>query len=233
MSDPKAVVLLSGGLDSTTVAAIAKSEGRELYALTIDYNQRHSTELAAARRVADLFGIKHRIVLPIDLRLFGGSSLTSDSISIPKNTALEIIGKEIPSTYVPARNTIFLSLALAFAETVSADEIYIGVSSVDSSGYPDCREEFITAFEHLAGIATKQGVESSTRLKINAPLQHLSKAETIRRGIELGVDYGLTWTCYAPTDSALACGQCESCLLRLQGFREAGVKDPLKYASAE
>ena len=222
-----AVILLSGGLDSATVAAIARADGQELFALTIDYNQRHQVELDAARNVAQFLGIQNQIVLPVDLRLFGSSSLT-DEIDVPKDVPKDQIGRSIPNTYVPARNTVFLSLALAYAETVGAREIYLGISAVDFSGYPDCRPEFLTAFEQLANAATKLGVETSG-FRIHAPLLHWSKAKTIRRGLELGLDYGLTWTCYDPAPSGLSCGRCESCSLRLQGFREAGVSDPLIY----
>ena len=232
MKSEKAVVLLSGGLDSATVAAIAKADGKELFALTIDYNQRHQVELEAAKKVAQFLGIRNQIVLPVNLRLFGGSSLTGE-LEVPKNVPPEQIGRSIPNTYVPARNTLFLSLALAYAETVGAEEIYLGISAVDSSGYPDCRPEFLTAFEHLANVATKLGVESAlsnrSGFRIRAPLLHWSKAETIRCGLELGLDYGLTWTCYDPGWNGLSCGRCESCTLRRQGFREAGASDPLVY----
>ncbi len=222
-----AVVLLSGGLDSTTAAAVAKAEGCELYALTIDYNQRHRIELETAARIANFFNVRKHVVLPIDLRIFGGSSLT-DSIEVPKDVPLTEIGKTIPNTYVPARNTIFLSLALAFAETVSASEIYIGVSSIDSSGYPDCRPEFVRTFEQLANIATKAGLESHP-FSIRTPLLELSKKETIELGLSLGVDYSLTFTCYDPTPEGWSCGHCESCLLRLDAFRQAGKTDPIRY----
>lgn len=224
---PRAVVLLSGGLDSTTAAAVAKSEGFELYALTIDYNQRHRIELDAARRVADWLGVKRHIVMPIDLRLFGGSSLTDD-IEVPKDVPAEEIGRKVPSTYVPARNTIFLSLALALAETVEATKIFIGISEVDYSGYPDCRPEFLNAFSELARWATKSGIEGGS-ISVEAPLMTLRKSEIIRLGLSLGVDYGLTRTCYDPLDDGRSCGRCESCLLRLAAFREAGVRDPLPY----
>ena len=230
VSPARAVVLLSGGLDSSTVAAIAKAECDELFALTIDYNQRHHIELDAARRVAAFLGISRHVVLPIDLRVFGGSALT-DQIDVPKDVPLADIGQTIPSTYVPARNTVFLSLALAFAETLGARDIYLGISSVDSSGYPDCRPEFLTAFERLANVATKIGVESDgAGFRIHAPIMALSKADTIRKGFELGVDYGLTWTCYDPSPNGMSCGRCESCTLRLHAFQEAGVSDPLVYA---
>lgn len=231
-TNKRAVVLLSGGLDSTTVAAIAKSEGRELFALTIDYNQRHKIELQAAKNVAEYFEIQKHVILPLDLRIFGGSSLT-DSWEVPKNVPLEQIGKSIPNTYVPARNTVFLSLALAFAESVAAQEIYIGVSAIDSSGYPDCRPDFLASFEQLANLATKFGLESRQKgtegFRIRTPLLALSKTETIKYGLSLGVDYALTWTCYDPDESGLSCGVCESCLLRLHGFQGAGVDDPLPY----
>ena len=226
----RAVVLLSGGLDSTTAAAVAKSEGFELYALTIDYNQRHRVELEAARRVADWLGVRCHIVMPIDLRLFGGSSLTDD-IEVPKDISLEQIGQTIPNTYVPARNTIFLSLALAFAETTDSEKIYIGISEVDYSGYPDCRPEFLAAFSELARLATQTGVEGKSTISIEAPLMHLRKSEIIRLGISHGVDYGLTYTCYDPLSDGQSCGRCESCLLRLTAFREIGQTDPLRYAT--
>ena len=231
----RAVVLLSGGLDSTTAAAVARSEGFELYALTIDYNQRHRIELDAARRVADRLGVKRHIVMPIDLRLFGGSSLTDD-IEVPKDVPTEQIGQRIPNTYVPARNTVFLSLALAFAETVEATKIFIGVSEVDSSGYPDCRHEFLNAFSELARLATQSGVEGGVAGKatiaVEAPLMTLRKSEIIRLGLSLGVDYGLTHTCYDPVESGLSCGRCESCLLRLAAFQQAGLDDPLSYSTS-
>ncbi|MGL6196198.1 MAG: 7-cyano-7-deazaguanine synthase QueC [Thermoguttaceae bacterium] len=235
----KAVVLLSGGLDSTTVAAVAKDAGHEIFALTINYNQRHQCELDAAERVADFFGIAHRVVFPLDLRLFGGSALTdaSGKLAVPKDVPIDQIGRTVPSTYVPARNTIFLSLALAYAETVDAKDIYIGVSSVDSSGYPDCRPEFLSAYENLANVATRPetGSKESSRFRIIAPLVSLNKAETIKLGVSLGVNYGLTWTCYDPVksnkqkDSFISCGRCESCTLRLRGFRDAGFADPIEY----
>ena len=221
----RAVVLLSGGLDSTTVAAKAKADQREIYALTIDYNQRHRTEIEAAKRVAAWLGVKRHVIMPINLRLFGGSSLT-DTISVPKNVDTDQIGIGIPNTYVPARNTIFLSLALALAETVDAGEIYIGVSSVDYSGYPDCRPEFLQAFENCAEKGTRRGTEQKGRFAICAPLMSMSKAEIIRLGFSLGVDYSLTQTCYDPTEDGKSCDACEACLLRRKGFQEAGVPDP-------
>ena len=223
----RAVILLSGGLDSATVAAVAKANGRELCALTVDYHQRHRMELDAARRVASFFGVHKHVVLPLDLRLFGGSSLT-DTLEVPKDVPLSEIGKEIPNTYVPARNTIFLSVGLAFAETVSASEIYLGVSAVDSSGYPDCGSEFVRIFERLANIATKAGRESQP-FSIQTPLIGLSKKETIELGLSLGVDYSLTFSCYDPAPNGESCGRCESCLLRLNAFRRAGRTDPIRY----
>ncbi len=220
-----AVVLLSGGLDSTTVMAIAASEGRRLYALSFDYGQRHRYELDAAARTAAAWGaVDHRVV-KIDLRAFGGSALTAD-IDVPRDQ----LGTEgIPVTYVPARNTVFLALALAFAETSGAEEIWLGVNEVDSSGYPDCRPEFIEAFQQVALTGTRSGVESGTP-RLVAPLLHLTKAEIIRRGSSLGVDYALTHSCYDPDAGGGACGHCDSCLLRKRGFEEAGITDPTRYA---
>ncbi len=228
ISDRKrAVVLLSGGLDSSTCAALAAGEGFEICALTIDYGQRHAIELEAARRVAAALKVVEHKILKLDLRLFGASALTDD-IDTPKDRAVEDAA-DIPVTYVPARNTIMLSLALAYAETRRAFDIFIGVNSLDYSGYPDCRPEFIAAFERLAALATKAGVEGAD-FRIRTPLLHLSKAEIIRTGTALGFDYGLTHSCYDPTPGGLSCGHCDSCLLRLKGFAEAGLKDPLRYA---
>jgi 7-cyano-7-deazaguanine synthase len=225
----RAVVLLSGGLDSTTVLAIAKAEGYETYALSFSYGQRHSWELECARKVASNAGVKDHRVAQIDLRVFGGSALTAD-ISVPKGRSLEEMSDKIPVTYVPARNTIFLSFALAWAEVLKSSDIFIGVNALDYSGYPDCRPEFIEAFERLANLATKAGVEGQQNLKIHTPLISLSKAEIVRRGVELGVDYGLTSSCYDPSLSGEPCGACDSCLLRRKGFRENGLIDPLKYS---
>lgn len=225
-----AVVLLSGGLDSTTVLAIAKDTGYEPYALSFRYGQRHAIELEAARRVAAAQGVNRHVIADIDLRVFGGSSLTSD-IAVPKHDAAEDLSEEIPSTYVPARNTIFLSFALAYAETVAAQDIFIGVNALDYSGYPDCRPEYIEAFQTMANLATKAGVEGS-RLTIHTPLITLTKAEIITTGMGLGVDYGLTSSCYDPSDAGHPCGHCDSCLLRLKGFSEAGHVDPLTYQAA-
>lgn len=226
----RAVVLLSGGLDSTTVLAIAKAEGFETYALSFSYGQRHSWELECARKVASNAGVKDHRVAQIDLRVFGGSALTAD-INVPKGRSLEEMSDKIPVTYVPARNTIFLSFALAWAEVLGSSDIFIGVNALDYSGYPDCRPEFIESFEGLANLATKAGVEGLQHLKIHTPLISLSKAEIIRNGLELGVDYGLTSSCYDPSPSGDPCGACDSCLLRQKGFRENDLSDPLKYAS--
>jgi 7-cyano-7-deazaguanine synthase len=219
---PRAIVLLSGGLDSATAAAIAGSEGFDLFALTIAYGQRHGVEIEAARAVARSLGVARHLELQVDLSAFGGSALT-DRVAVPKDRDLTAGG--IPSTYVPARNTVFLSLAMAWAEAAGARDIYIGVNALDYSGYPDCRPEFIDAFERLAAVATKAGVEGET-LRIHAPLIRMTKAEIIRRGIELHVDYALTHSCYDPDAAGTPCGRCDSCGLRAKGFAEAGVKDP-------
>ena len=223
-----AVVLLSGGLDSATTAAIAIGEGFELYALSINYGQRHRFELDAAARVAKSLGVKRHEVVSIGLGQFGGSALTA-AIDVPQGRSDEEIAEGIPITYVPARNTVFLSLALGFAETLGVPDIFIGVNAVDYSGYPDCRPEFIAAFERVANLATKAGVEGSLRFRIHTPLIAMTKAEIIRTGTELGVDYSLTHTCYAPDEHGLACGRCDACQLRLQGFAAAGVVDPIRY----
>ena len=227
----KAVVLLSGGLDSATAAAIAKSEGYELFALTFDYGQRHKIEIESAKKVAEHIGMTQHLIMPIDLSLFGGSSLTSE-MEVPKDVPVEQIGQTIPNTYVPARNTVFLALALAYAESVGAHMIYIGISGVDYSGYPDCRPEFLQAFNSLANLATKSGIESAP-FSIEAPLLSLSKRDTILRGLALGVDFSLTFTCYDPLPEGKSCGRCESCQLRLNAFREAGVADPAEYTVSE
>lgn len=224
----RAVVLLSGGLDSATTLAIAQGDGFEAYALSFRYGQRHALELVAAERVAHSLGATEHRIAEIDLRLFGGSALTAE-IGVPKNRDAAEIVTGIPITYVPARNTIFLSYALAWSEVLGATDIFIGVNAIDYSGYPDCRPEFIRAFEQLANLATKAGVEGA-RFQIHAPLLSLTKGEIIRRGAELGVDYSLTHSCYDPTLDGLACGACDSCQLRLQGFREAGLEDPITYA---
>ncbi|MGE0759449.1 MAG: 7-cyano-7-deazaguanine synthase QueC [Pirellulaceae bacterium] len=226
----KAVVLLSGGVDSTTVLAIAQAEGFESYALSFRYGQRHSVELAAAQRVARHARVARHLVLDIDLRSFGGSALTSD-LAVPKGRALEEMDRDIPVTYVPARNTIFLSFALGWAEVLGSHDIFLGVNAVDYSGYPDCRPEYIAAFETMANLATKAGVTGQSRLHIHTPLIKLTKAQIIQRGRELGVDYSLTTTCYDPRPDGVACGQCDACLLRLKGFADAGVADPITYVS--
>jgi 7-cyano-7-deazaguanine synthase len=226
-----AVVLLSGGLDSTTCLAIAQEQGYKTYALSFDYGQRHVTELQAARRVADAFGVARHVEATIDLRVFGGSALTSD-IDVPKHDTASDIGDDIPSTYVPARNTIFLSFALAYAETVGASDIFIGVNALDYSGYPDCRPEYIHAYETMANLATKAGVEGAQRLTIHTPLIAMTKADIVKEGLRLGVDYGLTSSCYDPDPNGQPCGHCDSCLLRQKGFQEAGSHDPLSYVTA-
>ena len=223
-----AVVLLSGGLDSATTLAIAVANGYEACALSFDYGQRHSRELEAAQRVAAALGAKEHRVAKLDLRVFGGSALTSD-VDVPKARTEEEIARGIPVTYVPARNTIFLAYALGWAEVLGAGHIFIGVNAIDYSGYPDCRPEFIALFEMVANVGTKAGVEGH-RFQIHAPLIKFSKAEIIRKAIELNVDLALTHSCYDPTPDGLACGQCDSCQLRLKGFREAGVTDPIRYA---
>lgn len=222
------VVLLSGGLDSTTTAEIARRDGFAVHALTVDYGQRHRFELDAARRVAQSLGIRDHVVVSVDLSLLGGSALTAN-IEVPKDRPTNGMAAGIPITYVPARNTVFLSLALAHAEVVGAADIFVGVNAVDYSGYPDCRPEYISAFASLANLATKAGVEGRLNFQIHAPLINMSKAEIIRRGIELGVDYGLTHSCYDPDSNGIACGRCDACQLRLQGFAEAGLADPLEY----
>ncbi len=223
----KAVVLLSGGLDSATTLAIAKDAGFELHALTFRYGQRHEVEITAANNIAAAFRTAKHVIVPIDLRQFGGSALTSD-VPVPKGRSQAEMDAGIPSTYVPARNTIFLSLALAWAEVLGVHDIFIGVNALDYSGYPDCRPEFIRAFEQLANLATKAAVEGS-RLTIHTPLIDLSKADIIRRGMALGVDYSLTSTCYDPAPEGEACGECDACLLRLKGFAENGMSDPVRY----
>jgi 7-cyano-7-deazaguanine synthase len=223
-----AVVLLSGGLDSTTTLAIAKDEGFRLHALTFQYGQRHAIEIAAARRVAQALGVERHVIVDIDLRVFGGSALTDD-LAVPKSRALDQMAKGIPITYVPARNTVFLAYALAFAEVTESADIFIGVNALDYSGYPDCRPEFIRAFEVMANLATKAAVEGHQQLRLHTPLIQLTKAQIIQRGAELGVDYGLTHSCYDPSPDGASCGECDSCVLRLKGFAEAGVADPITY----
>jgi 7-cyano-7-deazaguanine synthase len=221
-----AVILLSGGLDSATTAAIAREEGFALYALSVDYGQRHRFELEAAARVARAMGVRRHVTVSVDLARFGGSALT-DKIDVPKDRALERMQEEIPITYVPGRNTVLLSLALAYAETVGAADLFIGVNALDYSGYPDCRSEFIDAFTTLANLATKAGVEGTLTFRVHAPLIDWTKAQIIRRGIQLGVDYGLTHSCYDPDEQGRPCGRCDACRLRQNGFAEAGLKDPV------
>ena len=224
----KAVVLLSGGLDSTTVLAIANSEGFVPYALSFRYGQRHTAELAAAAHVATALGVAEHVIAEVNLNVFGGSALTAQ-IDVPKQRSDDELSTGIPVTYVPARNTVFLSIALAWAEVLEADDIFVGVNALDYSCYPDCRPEYISAFEQMANLATKAAVEERQRIRIHAPLIKLSKAQIIQRGLALGVDYGITHSCYDPDDEGRACGACDSCLLRLRGFREAGVPDPIIY----
>jgi 7-cyano-7-deazaguanine synthase len=224
-TSPLAVALISGGLDSLVAAASMKAAGYRLLALSIDYNQRHQIELAAARRIAGMLGAERHVVLPLDLRAFGGSALTAE-IDVPK----EGVGDDIPVTYVPARNTIFLSLSLGWAEAADARDLVIGVNALDYSGYPDCRPEFVAAFEDMAALATKAGVEGD-RFRIHAPLQHMTKADIVREGTRLGLDLGMSWSCYDPAPGGLHCGLCDSCRLRAKGFEEAGIPDPTRYAA--
>jgi len=228
---PKAVVLLSGGLDSATALAIARREGFEPCAISFRYGQRHEHEISCARKIAGSMKVARHVIVDFDLRTFGGSALTSD-IAVPKDRPLETMAGEIPVTYVPARNTIFLSFALAWAEVLQSSDMFIGVNALDYSGYPDCRPEYITAYERMANVATKAGVEGKQKLKIHTPLIAWTKGQIIKRGIELGVDYSLTSTCYDPDPSGAACGRCDACLLRLKGFAENGIEDPRRYARA-
>lgn len=222
----RAVVLLSGGLDSTTVLAIARNEGYACHAMSFRYGQRHSIELERAKAVATALGAAEHVIVDFDLRQFGGSALTAD-IAVPKGREAEAIGHGVPITYVPARNTIFLSFALAWAETLGASDIFVGVNALDYSGYPDCRPDYIAAFERMANLATKAGVEGTQQLRIHAPLMQLDKAQIIQRGLALGVDYGITSSCYDPAPDGTPCGGCDSCLLRAKGFAAAGIGDPL------
>jgi len=226
MSKPKAVVLLSGGLDSTTVLAMALNQGFEAYAMSFRYGQRHSVELDSAAQVAQQLGAARHIVVDVNLRMFGGSALTSDS-DVPKNRSTRDMAHGIPVTYVPARNTIFLSFALAWAEVLGSSDIFVGVNALDYSGYPDCRPEYIDAYEHMANLATKAGVEGAQKLKIHAPLSKLTKADIVKAGTALGVDYSITSSCYDPDAKGSPCGRCDACLLRAKGFAEAGMPDPL------
>ncbi|NYI97128.1 7-cyano-7-deazaguanine synthase [Streptomonospora nanhaiensis] len=225
-------MLLSGGLDSTTVLAIAKDRGFAPYALSFRYGQRHSVELEAAQRVAQTMSVVRHVVADIDLRVFGGSALTDD-ISVPKHESVdEVASTSVPITYVPARNTVFLSYALAYAEVVGAFDIFTGITAVDYSGYPDCRPEYVEAYEKMANLATRAAVEGKQRLRIHSPLIEMSKADIVREGLRLGVDYSLTSSCYDPDEQGRACGHCDTCLLRLKGFSEAGVTDPIRYQDA-
>lgn len=224
----KAVVLLSGGIDSATALAVAQNKGFDACALSFRYGQRHAVELKAACRIARSLGVVRHLIVDIDLRKIGGSALTAD-IDVPKNRGALNMKGDIPATYVPARNTIFLSYALAWAEVIGASDIFIGVNVLDYSGYPDCRPEYIASYEKMANLATRAGVEGKRKLKIHTPLIRMTKAQIIRKGAGLGVDYGLTHSCYDPSVSGRACGECDSCILRLKGFREAGLKDPVRY----
>lgn len=224
----KAIVLSSGGLDSTTVMAMAKTEGFEIYSLSFFYGQRHAFELEAAKKIAHELGVRQHLVIDLDLRKIGGSALTAE-IEIPKSRDNHSMAAEIPVTYVPARNTIFLAHALAWAEVLGAFDIFIGVNAIDYSGYPDCRPQFILAFEKMANLATKAGVGGTSTIRIHAPLISMTKAQIIRRGIDLGIDYAMTHSCYDPTPQGHACGGCDSCVLRKKGFKEAGIQDPTKY----
>jgi len=223
---PKAVCLLSGGLDSSTTLALARRDGFDCYALSFDYGQRHRVELESAARVAQSLGAAEHLVVRIDLRVFGGSALTGD-IDVPKGRAPAQMTADIPVTYVPARNTVFLSFALAWAEVLAASDVFIGVNALDYSGYPDCRPEYIEAYEHMANLATKAGVEGRTHMKIHTPLIQLSKAEIVKLGTKLGIDFSLTHSCYDPDAAGHPCGQCDSCVLRRKGFEEAGIVDPI------
>lgn len=228
-SGKPAVVLLSGGLDSATALALAQHEGFAAHALSFRYGQRHEHELLAARRVAERAGVVRHVITEIDLRAFGGSALTDDRIPVPKGRGIDAMSRDIPVTYVPARNTIFLAFALAFAETLGSSDIFIGVNALDYSGYPDCRPEYIAAFQGMADLATRAGVEGRQRMTIHTPLIQMTKGQIIATGLKLGVDYALTSTCYDPAPDGRACGQCDACLLRLKGFAENGIADPAAY----
>ena len=229
MERKRAVVLLSGGVDSSTVMAVASTEDYKIHALSFRYGQRHEREIEAAKRVAAFFDVRNHLIIDFNLRAIGGSALT-DQIDVPKGREPEEISRSIPVTYVPARNTIFLSFALSLAEKIEAEDIFFGANQLDYSGYPDCRGEYIRAFEEMANLATKAGVEGRLKVKIHTPLIQMTKAEIVRKGLELGLDFSLTWSCYDPTADGLACGLCDSCQLRLKGFREAGFDDPIAYA---
>ena len=229
MAGKQAVILLSGGIDSATAAAMARQQGFEIHALSFRYGQRHECELAAAQKVAAFLGAASHRVMEFDMRLIGGSALT-DRIDVPKGRSSNEIAHGIPITYVPARNTIFLSFGLALAERIEAEDIFFGANQLDYSGYPDCREEYIQAFERMANFATRAGIEGRSRIKINVPLIHMTKAEIVKQGLALGLDYALTWSCYDPAPDGRACGLCDSCQLRLKGFVAAGIADPVAYA---
>ncbi len=224
----KAIVLSSGGLDSTTVIAIAKSKGYKIFSLSFSYGQRHSFELKAAKKIAETANVEKHLVIDCNMNEIGGSALTDD-IAVPKSNASDVIADKIPVTYVPARNTIFLSFALAWAETLSASDIFIGVNALDYSGYPDCRPEYIKSYETMANLATKAGIENTSKIRIHAPLIEMTKAEIIKTGHKLGVDYSQTHSCYDPSPEGLSCKKCDSCILRIKGFKEAGIPDPTKY----
>jgi 7-cyano-7-deazaguanine synthase len=228
MSKPTAVLLLSGGMDSATTGAIASDQGFDLVAVSFRYGQRHAVELEAARKVARLLGVSRHLILDIDLRAIGGSALTGD-LAVPKDTPLEVIGERIPSTYVPARNTIFLSFALGVAEVMGASDIFIGANALDYSGYPDCRPEYFRAFQSMANVATRAGVEEGRSVTIHTPLIQLTKREIIQKGLSLGLDYSITVSCYDPSPQGAACGRCDACQLRVKGFRELGMEDPAIY----
>lgn len=228
MTQRNAVVLLSGGMDSAVTAAVAREQGFRIHALSFRYGQRHAVELEAARRVAAAVGVVRHAILEIDLRAFGGSALTAE-IDVPKDRPLEAIGAGVPTTYVPARNTIFLSFALGWAETLGAFDLFIGVNALDYSGYPDCRPEYLAAFQRLADLATRAGIEGAGRFIVHAPLLMLSKGDIVARGRELGIDFGVTLSCYDPAPDGAACGHCDACVLRLKGFREQGLDDPARY----
>lgn len=225
----KAVVLLSGGIDSTTTLALAKDQGYEVYALSINYGQKNRMELSKAQAIAEFFKVKQHMIINVDLRHFGASALTT-SQEVPKNRSMEQIGKHIPATYVPARNTIFLSLALAWTEALGSQDIFMGANIMDYSGYPDCRPEYIKAFEDMANLATKAGVEKKAKYRIHTPLMELTKGEIIRQGLSMGVDYSLTHSCYDPSAEGIPCGSCDSCVLRRKGFDKIGAHDPLEYS---
>jgi 7-cyano-7-deazaguanine synthase len=228
MNAPTAVLLLSGGIDSATTGAIARDQGFDLVAVSFRYGQRHAVELEAARKVARLLEVSRHLILDIDLRAIGGSALT-DNLAVPKDTPLTSIGERIPTTYVPARNTIFLSFSLGVAEVVGSSDIFIGANALDYSGYPDCRPEYFQAFQSMANLATRAGVEEGRRITIHTPLIQLTKREIIERGLSLGLDYGVTVSCYDPSPDGAACGRCDACQLRLKGFREMGLQDPAEY----